>query len=743
MAKDNTLGAPTEGLGQTVTFGAPQQNGVPQTPTGQRGTFRTASTGGTAFSNTRGTFIPTPRDTSTFDLLMKLGEKIIRPHVEAAKSVQYLEGMQRVAQGEAVAEIVDEQPWYGQLFGNTSLVDGARAFSANAAAVSISVDLESNMDQLRKLGPKEFAAHTNNQLLGAKTGDAVADAMMGQQILSTLPAVMKGQAKAHFRYQQEMYEQSYGDSVESSMALLGANDAQSRIPGSTKDSNDVLGAAIPLLDAMSIPDGQDPKRYNAIIANKAEKAIALGNFAVFDVLNASKRLGAFSPADQQSLVTARNHASAAARTKLSSDFQIKLADWSVMPTVPGTTDEAIIKRAQELDAEYTQMTGDTMPLVGGAKTVNELIQLRNVEAQRLSQLATQERTATTAAAKVLAKQELTRGIAAMVVSGAVPGEREYYMGRDAKTKEQQQEVFDHIRAVTDPKSYLTVLARQASYGFIDDVVKDQLQSATLLAVNGSDPALFNKAYQERYLPLVQASGGLKEVVAQEYAGKSKEVLARYHQLAQGRPVSPTDAAVYFTDAVQPKPKALTDSKRDKALLEEVTTGNIMTLLGNTFLHDAAAVVYPRELLGLLKHNLPEYLPPDQAVEAAKRAMPTLSIVGGYHWMRNDRDTKLGDWFEKNREVGGVAQDNINRATRHSFDKYADESGISGSVQVGQISDTADGQPRLFVMGQDDNGQVQVKTFTAKDVNANWQKKNTGVTPAAKANGPAAPFSFGM
>ncbi|RPA32810.1 hypothetical protein EGC79_20400 [Shewanella vesiculosa] len=164
MAKDNTLGAPTEGLGQTVTFTASGGVGVPQLQIPDRGAVRMGTQGGAPTSSGQARQVQAAQPDPTMAALMKLGGNLLAPAVKREQETQFMQGMQRAAEGEAVKEIVDEQPWYSKVFGATSLVDGARTYTAAAKAASIATDLDSRMPEIAKRPRQGFASPVNDLL---------------------------------------------------------------------------------------------------------------------------------------------------------------------------------------------------------------------------------------------------------------------------------------------------------------------------------------------------------------------------------------------------------------------------------------------------------------------------------------------------------------------------------------------------------------------------------------------------
>lgn len=726
MANDNTLGAPTEGLGQTVTFAAEGGRGPQMTPV-LRQSLRNNSSGGGAVRTAQALQIPEAKQDATFSVLAKLGGELLKPHLEQERTAAYVQGMQKAAQGQAIAEIVDEQPWYSKLFGSTSLVDGARAYTATTKATSIAVDFEEKLPEYRKLSASEFSSVATKALLGTATGDAVTDMMIQSEVSKTLPTVMKNQAKAHLRYQQEVFTESIGAAADAGFALLAQQDAQARQPGSIKDDADVLGAAIRVVDSFTRPAEMDVKTHDKVIANSAIKAISTGNFLAYDVLERSGKLAQMGADEQYQIRRARHQASNDARVNLPPEFAVQLAEFKNLSALASSNDESIIAKAAEINAAYRSATGDSTPLINTTATAGELLQLRAADAARLRHAEAQRDKALTKAQKDEAEIALITGHAANVVA-----DPSYYIGH--LKKPDQQAVFNHIRAAS-PQNHLAAVVRQASFGVKDDVLKDQLQGAVGHAMREGDPALLAEVYNRLYAPLVASSGDLKEVVAQQYSGEFGDTLARYHKIAQGQKLDPTMAAVAYGEATRPLPKTAPDAKKLKAVTKELESGYVMSAISAVGLRDTQPLVNPEGLAALIVPRLNSSLPVDQAIEKVKRESPDLSVLGGHYWTKSTKDTNLEQWFYNNPKLYGVASDNVHRATRAAIDKYSKVAGIDGDPQIGQVLDTPTGVPQLYVMGLGSDGKVKIKTFTAEDINNDWVEANKP-NPKAGSFGPA-------
>ena len=715
MSNDNTMGAPTEGLGQTVTFAARSGGGVPQTTASNRQSLRMENRGGGAQRTAQALQVPPAQPDATVQALFKLGGEMLRPHVEAERQAKYVEGMQKAAQGQAITEIVEEQPWYSKIFGSTSLVDGARAYTATAKATSVAVDLESNMEELKRLSPNEFSKHTADIMKNATTGDSATDMMISQQLGQTLPAVMKGQAKAHIRYKQEKFDEGMDATFTANFALLGAVDSEARKPNATKDSGDTLEQELSVLKAMTPPPEIDRAHFNKVLAKSAVKAIMQGNFAVANLLDNSKVIDSFSPEEQIAIRAATNKARVDAKLRLPLEFSEKLEGWMTLSGEEGTDRKGIIKGAEDINAEYTKLTGDSAPYLTAEHTARNLAALTREQRQQLATSIRERDKASTTIAKAEAQQAVVVGIAGMLESGTA------YVGDNKKAD--LQDAWAYVKATASPEKFAKMLVQNSDYN-INEAYKDTLRAGVTASMMGQGNSnLLYRVYTEQYLPLIKASGDGGEAVARQYAGDKGEILSTYHRLAQGRPLDQTTQDVFYADVARPQPKT---AKNQADIVKEITNSLPMRAVKGIFMRDDFQPVDPTGLANELATSMDPKLDTADAIKLALKNDATLSVAGGYHWRRNPEATDVKAYFRKD-TTHAVPIDEENRAFRFTADKIAHEAGIDGSARIEQITDNA-GIPRFYAIGVGSDGNVKVGIFTGATVSSQWAAaKETSMT----------------
>lgn len=737
MAQDNTLGAPTEGLGQTVTFAAGSKVGVPQASAAQRGALRNSASGGGAMRTAQALQVQPPQGDALFKTLTRLGGEMMKPHLEAERTLKYAEGMQQAAQGQAITEIVDEQPWYSKLFGSTSLVDGARAYTASTKATAVAAEQEANMEQLRKLSASEMAAHGADLLRKtANTGDPSTDAMITQSLGQTLPVLMKAQAKAHLQYQQEVLTKKFGDNLDAAASYLRTVDTNARNPNATSDDNDVLMAGVQLTQALQRPPEVSQEVFDKSIVERATSQIMNGNFALHDMLEGSGYAAKLTPTQQHHLKVARNQAAIDARANLPMEFLKKEAQWRSLSSDPGNVPANIEDTRKELQAEYERITGDKHSYLSNAATVRELEQLAATKAREQERLRREAATANAPAERVAAENALLQGWVLDTQKGSSM--------RDLSAAEQSK-TWKILNAVSSPADLQRIRAEQMNGGIVDTELQDRMRIAVNSALQTNDPVKLEAAYQQYWLPLVKDAGDMGDRIALTYAGKDVgEVLKRYHKLANGTPADAVTIGERYSYAALPQPKQLTlgPKTRDAEELSSLTKGSFKRswyAIGRAVGGDTYPVENPTALLGWIKGSMNDAVEDaDTRVDMAIKHTPNLTVAGGYAWIKSTKASSVTEYLTTKvpRSKYAPTGDNINTVVREHVDMLKNYLGIESEMQVWQADDAQGGNPRMAIMGLDAKGAIKHWSFTAQDMAESYAKRKAEADkPMQKTLGP--------
>jgi hypothetical protein len=366
MASDNTMGAPTEGLGQTVTFAFNAPN-TPGATSGGYGQLRVGMQGGTV--NPGGTGIQNiePKQHPLVAKLLGMTDKIASQELKRRQQDAYVSGMQRVASGEAVADIAKDQPWYSTLFGNSDVVEGARAYASQAAVSSASADLEELMPTLAALPPEEAKAHFSKVMNDNMTGDTATDANLVLAFGKTLPGIMKRQAKEHYGYLQNQAVVEQGKAFRAVARETQAAAKGFAMGSYTEDDyNDVLNR----MEAALLPaPGQDIEKYKHGLTALLEEQALAGNMHMLNALHKTNGepsiFDALNPDQKNRVDSAMQRGENNLRQRYSYEWSSNLAEIETKAATmqPGETAQLTSDRIDALNAQYTKETGSRVGLI--------------------------------------------------------------------------------------------------------------------------------------------------------------------------------------------------------------------------------------------------------------------------------------------------------------------------------------------------------------------------------------------
>lgn len=214
-------------------------------------------------------------DTSTSDLLMQLGSKILEPQIKKVQTENFLKGAQRVAQGEALKDIVDEQPWFTQIFGPSSSVQGARTVAQMKGVDDYVTSVANDMPQLQKLSPQEFGARITEKMGDFLTGDSVADAAIQLKMVESTGSLFKAHTKANYKYTQDTMQANTVGYMRSGGEKLKALSTQ--LLNGTMTQTDYDAAKADFVNNLMPIEGQSAESYWGGVEAATIDALANGN----------------------------------------------------------------------------------------------------------------------------------------------------------------------------------------------------------------------------------------------------------------------------------------------------------------------------------------------------------------------------------------------------------------------------------------------------------------------------------
>jgi hypothetical protein len=235
-------------------------------------------------------------------------------------------------------------------------------------------------------------------------------------------------------------------------------------------------------------------------------------------------------------------------------------------------------------------------------------------------------------------------------------------------------------------------------------------------------------YTKLYLPLVEAAGGRGEVVAQQYAGTHKDMMARYHSLRQGVPKpSASEMSTLAMRAMTPSPDLVGKSKEADELLEAIKKNETLAYLGRVVGGDTVPLDNPEGYHRLIWPHVSKVLKAEQALDLVKEEKRDIVQLGGTFWTKQPNQKRLDEWLLTNVRPGGVMKGQVNQATKLAITVSADKVGIDGTPNVVQIGDVG-GVPTLALWGRGADKKPRVTYVSGEEVHSIWDTRQPLTLP---------------
>lgn len=357
--QENTLGAPTEGLGQNVTFAFDARSGIPQLNIPSAGSTRM----GVQTGQQAGVQLARPQmdpvRSATVDLLMKAGDSVLNKKLEQARLTKYVEGMQRAMAGEAVQDIATEQPWYTQLFGDAAVVEGARAYAQHANVTNAVGKLEEALPELRKMPAAEASRFLAQSVQTSMTGDKATDVAVLQSYSKLLPGFMRRQAKEHYAWKQEQAVTAQSSAI-GAMASHFERAAGAQANGMTNDE-EYLAMQDQLLQLSRPPAGQPEEGWQKMMAGTLGGMAARGELHSLKAFKNAGVLQSLQPEQASQVEAAIMRAESKALPKMTgryaADMAVLMTDATMGPAAGSGGTAALEKRIDALNEQAKKEFG--------------------------------------------------------------------------------------------------------------------------------------------------------------------------------------------------------------------------------------------------------------------------------------------------------------------------------------------------------------------------------------------------
>lgn len=515
-------------------------------------------------------------DTGTSDLLMQLGSKILEPQIKKVQTEKFLEGAQRVAQGEALKDIVDEQPWFTQIFGPSSSIQGARTVAQMKGVDDYLTSVANDMPNLQKLSSKEFGQKITDKMGEFLTGDSVADAAIQLKMVESTGSLFKAHTKANYKYTQDTMQNNMVGYMMSGANKLQAMTAQ--LVDGTMSQKDYDATKAEYVANLMPAQGQSAESYWGGIEAATIDALANGNHhaanAVFD-----SGIFASAPAEtRKKMIDARfTYEARTQETAGFADFGPRIGQLKGMAAAGQLTGNQILTEIDKINDEYSAKYGIDRPLFK-RKEMESIISgnissIYNRAEQDRRDLAREGRAGAREAAKEQAKAQTELRKSEQLV-GLVQMGAGNMAGLAGYTNDEiNSAVYKGAQVIAQKGGDVgEFLVRQYNQGgeHVNSLFKNQMQAGMRAAKQeGHSGAAFTQSYN-MYKQISKESGG--KAAAMAYLGDDGIRMMKYDQFVQNKLTPEVSYQLAFGEALDTSRKS-TDKDIAKQLVKTVESND--------------------------------------------------------------------------------------------------------------------------------------------------------------------------
>jgi hypothetical protein len=647
MEQDNTLGAPTEGLGQTPTF-VPQVDAAPSIGgAGDPGRSRAQVLGGFGPAVRPAQFMPSETGSPTAQFIAKTLARTGEAYSKDAQTRNFLTGVQRAMAGEAVEDIAADQPWYSRIFGEADVVAGARAYKQEANVQNLFAGFEREMPNLRQLSVEDANKFYSERLQASMTGHTATDAAIASSFMRSLPMFEKTRVKEQYAFMQQTAAAAQSEAVLSAAARVQTA-AESWQRG-TMATEDYLTVEAEVADIATGAQGQPLESWQT---QRLQDFKFLAESGQFHALNSFEKLGIvqnLTAAQQAEYTRVREANEAQHRVRLGKDYigaLYSLKNDAERPQEGWGVEETIAK-AEAINTSYKLrfgVKGDLIPpeLVAsyGERTQQAI---DAVKAHNADVLARTTKARTDGLDEAAARQVALAGISELLVTGNLNKARlaaSQIKGVASDDVDMLQlEIAKGVLADPTSKEAVRGFDMIANIGTSDQTIAPSLRESLVRVANasvveGKPTPAFDVAYAQW-----RGINSRSPVAAAKVYGDLHDRFKRYSMLAPDGMAGSKGVTAAFDSSFGVNSKA-----KPRSFSKEETSAWLGAAISNlTFWNPAQYDLRPSQ-----KEHLQRVLEPFAAAHTATVNMVELGdlalasarasglqVYGGYAWMANN------------------------------------------------------------------------------------------------------------
>jgi hypothetical protein len=663
-----------------------------------------------------------PPPDKTFEAVIGFADKAFGEKLNEIKQEQFLRGMQQAASGEALTDIVNEQPWFTRIFGPSGAADGARAYTVAAKVADWGNQQELDMQELRKVSPDQIPAYLNKAVNDRKTGDLTTDVMMGMQIMKEAPGLMKRHARENYKYQQEEAVKARYTAMSAaavSVQLAGAADEGTVLPEEVEER---VGR---LYQALVLKPGEDPESQRATLKTFVQAQAAEGNFHVINRLEQDGILGDLKPEDQAAMtkyIRASRLQQASDAGELYADQIFKVSASARLGKI--SANEVRIAH-DAINAENSRLTGNPMPVVRKPTVLSD-------QWSAMQYLKAADEQAAKAALKIDLEEQTKAGLKNYLATG---GTQQGALNAKYDSHDLQLAFKERFDAAPTLEAKAAILAADAVGGMPNKFLKEDFSRIILSGPTDRVNDDFLRTHAQ-WKALNKANG--HEAVAMYFPGDTDRLMAEFNTALGGRdPLTHGDAAWQEARAKHRATTGVQYAKGEDKLAEQAVRKALVDQGGWFFGGDKLTKSSMQALLNGMaadwmgnKRSLNADLVPTRTLANARAN--GWEIAGNYAWHVDPNRPRLDSYFPtKEGQPVLTAKEQgqgLNAAVEAKLKEVTDKS--PDDVRLYRVSDDTGGNAVFQAMVQVGEDTPYILQFTSQDILE--QAKKIRLAPAVRA-----------
>lgn len=648
---------------------------------------------------------------ATIRSINKMGQSLLEPYIERKQQEMFYEGARRQIEGEALADIVDDQPWYSKIFGPSASAQGARKMAQLRGVDEVVNGLGRDMHELRKLNPDEFQQELFNRLDESATGDARTDAIIQGQVLESSQSLIKAHTKEHYAYNQEKTQEEF-----TRTALVNAEQLQEGAKGYEKgflNEDDWTALRSKVANSLQPLEGQTQESYFSSVQSSVKEAMQKGEWHYVSLVEDTGVIDAMPSEMRVDYRDAkRTYENRTMEDLATGEFHLDLAELSARSSEGQISPNQVLAGVKRINEKARKLTGLDRDFLDG-DAVEGLIQgnLKGLisERRRRSEAEADARSEREAAARdrLLLRQAVATGDTGNLVSAGV------ISGTDAQSSMTSVIRSDMANDGADRWPSL-VIGNFNKSKFTSTYLENEVQRG-FRATQGED---LNSAWGRSmalYATLNEQPGG--QAAASEYAGEYAGQAQQAYEMMQAG-ANPETA--YRRTFQTPEVQNYSDTERETALgaiEERFSTGGFLGFGKDLDLTDSSKQQLVDAAIPAMQKFRGTSL---TATEQLDRALPSITSkvvpTGKYvvHKNPSDKDLKTALGTTKDGDAGLVFD--------AAMDKSFKELGIDPSASTHIIQQRSQGKLSFIVSTYEEDGSFNTFEINQDELEKSYENE---------------------